>query len=97
MLSRAVFSKARSASIGWGVSEGPNASLGVLRTIEGKSGWLRDAQRFPVIIKFVGDIERGRRRVGGQADVVIYTGDNTILNALGWFWIRLMSILSYAY
>ena len=89
--------KGEVSSIGWGAGEGQSTSLGELRKIESKIGWLRDAQRFPVIIKFVGDIEKGRRRVGGQADVVIYTGDNTILNALGWLWIRLMSILSYAY
>ncbi len=89
--------KGKVASIGWGVGHGQNASLGALRKIEEESGWLRDAQRFPIIIKFVSDVEKGRRRVGGQADVVIYTGDHTILNALGWFWIRLMSILSYVY
>ena len=34
---------------------------------------------------------------GGQADVQIYTGDHLVLNALGWFWIRLMSWMSYVY
>ena len=35
---------------------------------------------------------------GGQADVQIYTqSSNWILNSLGWLWIRLMSLLSYAY
>ena len=74
-----------------------NVSLGELPTITESSGWLRDSQRFPVIIKFVDDASRGLRRVGGQADVMIYTGDRTLLNALGWLWIRLMSVLSYVY
>ncbi len=84
-------------SIGYGVGEDRNVPLGELPTITESSGWLRDAQRFPVIIKFVDDASRGLRRAGGQADVIIYTGDRTLLNALGWFWIRLMSVLSYVY
>ena len=85
------------SSIGYGAGQGRDESLGSLRTIEGQSGWLRDAQRFPVIIDFADDSARSLRRVGGQADVTVYTGDNWILNALGWLWIRLMSMLSYAY
>jgi hypothetical protein len=30
-----------------------------------------------------------------QANVVIYTGDNRIMNVLGAIWIRLISILTY--
>ncbi len=85
------------ASIGYGVGQDRNVPLGELPTITESSGWLRDSQRFPVIIKFVDDASRGLRRVGGQADVMIYTGDRTLLNALGWLWIRLMSVLSYVY
>jgi multidrug resistance efflux pump len=84
-------------SVGYGVGQGQNASLGTLRSIEGKSGWLRDAQRFPAIIEFSDDSTRGLRRAGGQADVIVYTGDHAILNVLGWLWVRLMSVLSYAY
>ncbi len=83
--------------IGFGAGQGRNESLGTLRTIEGQQGWLRDAQRFPVIIDFADDSAFGLRRVGGQADVTVYTGDNWILNGLGWLWIRLMSVLSYVY
>ena len=85
-------------SMGLGVSKGPNGSLGELPTIEGKSGWLRDPQRFPVIIKFTDDKARKLVRIGGQAYVTIYTGSsNFILNTMGWLWIRLVSVLSYAY
>jgi hypothetical protein len=70
--------------------------VGGLATIKGDAGWLRDAQRFPVIIKFTDDESAGLRRIGGQADVQIY-GDNWLLNGLGWLWIRFMSLMSYVY
>jgi multidrug resistance efflux pump len=70
-------------SVGVGVSQGPGESLGQLQTIKTTSGWLRDAQRFAVIIDFADNEAFGFRRVGGQADIQIYTGDHTILNGLG--------------
>ncbi len=84
-------------SIGVGVGQGGAESLGELQTIKSTSGWLRDAQRFAVIIDFADDEAYGLRRAGGQVDVQIYTGDHAILNALGWLWIRFLSILSYVY
>ena len=36
-------------------------------------------------------------RIGGQAEVLVYTGDNLLMNALGAIYIRLMSWLSYLY
>jgi hypothetical protein len=38
-----------------------------------------------------------RRNLNGQANVIVYTGDNGFLNTLGAVWIRLLSWLSYAY
>ena len=32
-----------------------------------------------------------------QADVIVYTGDNALLNGLAAVWIRLLSYLSYIY
>jgi len=84
-------------SIGVGVAQGTGESLGELQTIKTTSGWLRDAQRFAVIIDFADDEASGFRRAGGQVDVQIYTGDNRILNGLGWLWIRFMSMLSFVY
>jgi multidrug resistance efflux pump len=84
-------------SIGVGVGQGGAESLGELQTIKSTSGWLRDAQRFAVIIDFADDEAYGLRRAGGQVDVQIYTGDHAILNALGWLWIRFLSFLSYVY
>ena len=89
--------KGRVVNMGVGVDKGQSGSLGALPTLKGAGGWLRDAQRFPVIIRFTDDEAKGLRFVGGQADVMIYTGNNFILNGLGWLWIKLLSILSYVY
>ena len=83
------------ANIGIGVGE--LEQQGKLYNIQQTSGWLREAQRFPVIIHFSDNEAKGFRRYGGQADVVIYTGDNWILNPLGWMLIRINSYLSYIY
>jgi len=85
------------SSLGFAIKQQSGGAVGDLETIKGNSGWLRDAQRFPVIITFDDDSVRGYRRLGGQADVQIYTGNNWIINALGWIWIRVMSWLSYIY
>ncbi len=85
------------SSIGFAVDSGTSNRVGYLASVKGKSGWLRDAQRFPVIIQFDDDSARGFRRLGGQADVLVYTGNNWIINSLGWIWIRVLSWFSYAY
>ncbi len=85
------------SSVGFAVKQESGGAVGDLEKIQGNSGWLRDAQRFPVIIHFSDDSARGYRRMGGQADVQIYTGNNWIINALGWIWIRVLSWLSYIY
>jgi multidrug resistance efflux pump len=82
-------------SVGFGVSAGMSGSRGELEQVSGSSGWLRDPQRFPVIIAFDGDEAQGLRRVGGQADVVVYTGNRPILNAIARLRLRLVSWLSY--
>jgi multidrug resistance efflux pump len=89
--------KGEVATIGYGVSQPSGGKAGELETVQSDSGWLRDAQRFPVTIKFTDDRSKGFRRHGGQADVQIYTGDHFFINTLGRAWIRLMSYLSYVY
>jgi len=85
-------------SRGYAVQKPTQGSPGGLVTVKTSSGWLRDAQRFPVIVKFDDESARGYRIIGGQADVQIYTeASNALLNALGAGWIRLMSWLSYVY
>jgi multidrug resistance efflux pump len=90
--------KGRVRSVGYGVSTGSD-SLGSLPTVDNKRDWLRDAQRFPVLIDLDPDVFREGLgiRVGSQADVIVYTGDHAIMNTLGRFYIRLMSWLTYLY
>jgi multidrug resistance efflux pump len=89
--------KGRVASIGYGVETDSRNQLGTLPTVNTQSGWLRDPQRFPVIIRFADEETRGLRRAGGQADVVIYAGTNYLMNPLAWLWIRFVGILSFVY
>lgn len=91
--------KGKVSSVGFAVKQsgGGDAAVGSLASIQGDSGWLRDAQRFPVIIHFTDDSSRGLRRLGGQADVQVYTGGNWVINSLGWIWIRVLSWLSFVY
>ncbi len=84
-------------SVGWGVSDSGTNTIGGLATVQTTQGWLRQAQHFPVLIRFTDDEVKGYRRAGGQVNVIIYTGNNPILNSLGRFWIRLVSILSHIY
>jgi len=85
------------SSIGFAVSHEKGGEIGGLESIAKSAGWLRDAQRFPVYIAFDDDSTKGYRRLGGQADVQFYSTDNSLINALGWVWIRALSWLSYIY
>jgi multidrug resistance efflux pump len=86
-------------SIGWGVSQGDEAPTGQLSSMPADQGWLRDPQRFPVRILVLPDeakdagIDVGRS--GAQANVIIFTGDNVIMNPIGRLWIRIVALLSY--
>jgi len=82
---------------GFGVAV-DSAPLGSLPTIKNDRQWLRDAQRFPVIVDFEMPQEDIRRlKVGAQVSVIIYASDSRVLNTLGALYIRMGSILSYAY
>jgi multidrug resistance efflux pump len=91
----------RIRSIGLGVSSGQAPPpAGQLPTIQNNRDWLRQAQRFPVIIEFQpGQAEELRDyvRIGGQVDVMAFSDESAILRLLGKAFIRLMSWLSYAY
>jgi len=82
-------------SVGYGVSSGAAGNRGDLPSVGHSTGWLRDPQRFPVIIDFDAAATEGLLRVGGQADVIVYTEDRTLLNPLGRLSIRVKSWLSY--
>jgi len=91
--------KGRVRSVGSGVSSGQQAQPGSLPAIENSRDWLRQSQRFPVAVEFdPSEHERLRGvRIGGQADVLVYTGDHGLMNWLGETFIGLMSYLSYLY
>ena len=73
--------------------------LGNLPTVDNNRQWLRDAQRFPVDVEFqLGDrSQRQAIRVGAQASVIVYTGDNWLFNFVGKVYIRISSLLTYAF
>jgi multidrug resistance efflux pump len=91
--------KGRVRSVGSGVSGGGEAKPGALPAIENSRDWLRRAQRFPVAVEFDPASRAQLRgvRIGGQAEVLVYTGDHLVMNWLGAVFIRLMSYLSYVY
>ena len=91
--------KGRVRSIGSGISAGKTPAPGTLPEIENNRDWLRQAQRFPVAVEFdQADLRRlDGIRVGGQADVIIYTEAAWSMRVLGRIYIRLMSLLSYVY
>ncbi|MCW1922194.1 HlyD family secretion protein [Luteolibacter arcticus] len=91
--------KGRVRSIGNGVSSGQEAKPGALPPIENNRDWLRQAQRFPVAVEFDPAEHDALRhaRIGGQAEVLVFTGDNPAMNELSSAWIWLKSQLSYLY
>ncbi len=88
----------RVRSTGFGVSVN-STPLGSLPTIENDRQWLRDAQRFPVQVEFELEKQSERLgiRVGSQASVIVYTGDHWLFNFVGKAYIRIASLLTYAF
>jgi multidrug resistance efflux pump len=87
-------------SIGLGVSAGNNPPAGTLPSIDNNRDWLRQSQRFPVIIAFDANQDpalRASLRVGGQAAVIAYGKGSGVLSLLGKIYIRVASWLTYAY
>lgn len=88
------------SNIGIGVSGGKQAQPGMLPTIDNDRDWLRQSQRFPVLVRF--DVRQdedllGQLRVGGQVSVIAYGEGAWLTRLLGSAYIRLVSVLSYAY
>jgi multidrug resistance efflux pump len=87
-------------SIGLGVSAGQPPPAGTLPTIENNRDWLRQSQRYPVIIETDEDQHgalQNHVRVGGQVEVMVYTREAGLLKSIGKWYIRAMSWFSYAY
>jgi len=85
-------------SIGFGVDAGTSTALGSLPQVTNDGNWLREAQRFPVIIEIdaAGEAELGLR-VGAQATVMVYTEPSFLLVPIGKLYMRLASLFSYLY
>lgn len=88
----------RVREVGYGVSV-DTAPLGSLPTINNDKNWLRDSQRYPVLVEFSLADANDRRllKVGSQASVIVFTGEHWLFNALARFHIWLASKLTYAY
>jgi len=86
-------------SISLGVNDGQSTTPGTLPTVQNNRDWLRQSQRFPVIVGFDANQEGlpEQLRVGGQVTVIAYTENAMVLKWLGKLYIRLMSWFSYAY
>ncbi len=87
-------------NIGVGVSAGGSTPPGALPSVQNSRDWLRQAQRFPVQVAFDTPLEQSvmrQLRIGGQASVIAYAEGHSVLGALGKLYIRLLSLLSYAY
>jgi multidrug resistance efflux pump len=92
--------KGQVRSIGFGVSAGNPPPPGALPSISNNRDWLRQAQRFPVVIGFDPRADEEllqQLRIGGQATVIAYPETRPVLNLIGRIYIRLMSFFSYAY
>jgi len=76
-----------------------SAPLGSLPTINNDREWLRDAQRFAVVVDFElpGARDRLGIRVGAQASVIVYTGDGFLFNTVGKIKMWFVSLFTYAY
>ena len=77
--------KGRVRSIGGGVGSGQSTPPGTLPVVQNNRDWLRQAQRIPVAVEFDADVLPRLKtvRIGGQADVLVYTGDHPLMNPLG--------------
>ncbi len=85
--------------IGFGVQV-DSAPLGALPSIQNDRNWLREAQRFSVLVDLTelpDQQDRRRLKVGSQASVIVYTGGHPLLGWLGRLYIRAASVLTYAY
>ena len=93
---RVISGRVRNTGFGVAINSAP---LGNLPTVDNNRQWLRDAQRFPVLVEFdlIDRDKRLRVRVGSQASVIVYTGNNWLFNSIGKIYIRIASILTYAF
>ena len=82
-------------SKGWGIAgENVDPNSGLPKSTQ-QSSWLTDPQRFPVILQFDETSRPQSMRFGSRAAVIVYSGNNRIMNAIAWARIRLISWLTF--
>ena len=91
--------KGRVRSIGGGVGSGQSTPQGSLPEVQNNRDWLRQAQRIPVAVEFDASALQHAKlmRIGGQADVLVYTGDHPWMNPLAALYMRVVSWVTYLY
>jgi len=91
--------KGRVRSFGGGVGSGQSTPPGTLPVVQNNKDWLRQAQRIPVAVEFDADMLPRLKavRIGGQADVLVYTGDHPLMNPLAALYMRVVSWFTYLY
>lgn len=82
-------------SIGWGVHNRDVDPKTGLPTLKDDTAWIRDPQRFVVRVRFEPEKRPKAIRLGSQANVVVYTRNSGLTDAIGRVWIGLVSYLSY--
>ncbi|EWY39419.1 transporter [Skermanella stibiiresistens SB22] len=83
------------SSLGWGIASGSADPATGLPKSPNETGWLTSREQFPVQLAFDADnLPRGAR-YGSKAAVLVYSGDNAVMNAIGWLRMRLIAILTY--
>jgi len=89
---------ARVHSVGWGIKQGDETPTGQLADVPPDQGWLREPQRFPVRVQLLENSSRtgiGAGRSGAQANVIVFTSRQSLLNPIGRLWIWTITMLSY--
>ena len=85
----------RVAAVGYGVGNREVDARTGLPSPRSQSGWIRPSQPMPVRIEFDPQARPTGLRVGSQAKVMVYPGENAIMNALGYVRMRLAALLAY--
>jgi multidrug resistance efflux pump len=82
-------------SIGWGISSGSADPATGLPNSPAETGWLTNPEQFPVQLAFdPQNLPRGAR-YGSKAAMMVYAGDNALMDMIGRLRMRLIAILTY--
>jgi multidrug resistance efflux pump len=83
----------RVTALGYGVGNRSVDTRTGLPNPHTQTDWIRQPQPMPVRIEF--DKETRPLRMGSQANVMVYSSDNIVMNALGHIRMRILALLTY--